>query len=141
MALFKSAVLLEDKPEPVTIKLGHIVEDDKKLLVTITVEMSDKLREVYRQVDDKYRFAPQYTFTKGSQKPTGKIVNDPVQFCHELLNAGYKDSENLVDIPSKKAVLAALRKEIGFAKTLANKFVDLFDNDELFQNEEDDEKN
>jgi hypothetical protein len=141
MALFRAAELLEDKPKLQTVVLGHTVENGKELSVTVTIEVTDKLREAYRNADAKYRFAPRYRFQKGSQVPIGELVNDPVQFCKELLQIGYKDSENLIDKPSKQAVLALLNKEYRFAKTLASKLVDVFERDDLFQDEEDAEKN
>ena len=141
MALFNAAALLEDKPELKTIICDFFRVPKGVEYPTITLEMTDKLRETYRSVDDKYRFAPTYTFKKGSQRPVGKIVNDPVQFCHELLNVGYKDSEGLIDKPSKKAILALLKHEIGFSKKLAAKFVELFEHDNLFQDGEEIEKN
>lgn len=141
MALFNADELLKSDVEPVTLQLGYIEEDGERLPVTITFDVSDKLREAYRKADAQYRYAPRYIFEKGSKVPVGSLANDPVQFCVELLKVGYKDSKNLIDNPSKKAVLAAVRKEISFAKTLAEKLVQFFENDSLFQEEEDELKN
>lgn len=141
MALFNAAVLLEDISEPKIIVCDFFRVPEGVEYPTVTLEMSDKLREAYRQADAKYRFAPRYTFRKGSKVPIGELSNDPVQFCHEILNAGYKDSEGLIDKPSKKAILVLIKREIGFAKKLASKIVELFERDDLFQEEEETEKN
>jgi hypothetical protein len=141
MALFNAAELLEDKPEPKTIVCDFFKIPEGIEYPTITIEMSDKLRDAYRKADAKYRFAPRYTFEKGSRIPTGELSNDPVQFCLEILKVGYKDSEGLIDKPSRKAILALIRRELGFAKKLATKLVELFEHDELFLDEEEIEKN
>ncbi len=141
MALFNAADLLGDDPEDKEIICDFFVVPDGEEYPTVTVTMTDKLRTAYRQADAKYRYAPRYTFKKGSKIPVGELTNNPVQFCHEILNVGYKGSEGLIDEPSKKAILALLKQEPGFSKKLATKFVELFEHDELFEDEEDTEKN
>ena len=141
MALFNAAALLEDVSEEKVIVCDFFLMPEGVSFPTITIDVNSKTREAYRQADNKYRFAPRYVFKKGSKVPVGELSNDPAQFCHDILNVGYKDSEGLIDTPSKKAILALVKREPGFAKKLASKFVELFEHDDLFRDEEDDGKN
>lgn len=141
MALFHAAALLDDAPTLVVVTCDFFKIPDGESYPTIELTMTDRLRDVYRRAEDRYRFAPRYTFGKDSQTPVGEISNDPVQFCYEILKEGYAASEGLIDEPSKKAVLALVKREPGFARKLAAKLVEVFEHDELFQEEASDEKN
>jgi hypothetical protein len=141
MALFNAAILLEDTPEEKIIVCDFFKIPEGEKYPTITILVTNKLRELYQRVDKQYRYAPRYVFEKGSKTPIGELSNNPSQFCYELLKEGYKESEGLIDTPSKKAVLALIKKEPGFVKKLASKLVELFEHDELFQDEEEIEKN
>jgi hypothetical protein len=141
MALFNVHDLLGNEKKTEIIQCDFFSLPEGVDCPTITLEISDKVRETYRVADDKYRFGISYKFKKGQKTPDIDVANDPVQFCHEILNAGYEDSEGLIDEPSKKAVLALLRREPTFARRLAAKLVEIFEHDDLYQEEEDDEKN
>lgn len=140
MALFHAKALLDESPVYATVLCDFFKIPEGEDYPTITLKITNAVREAYRQAEERYRFAPKYTFTKG-KGAVGEITDDPIQFCHEILNAGYEASEGLIDEPTKPIILTLLKREPGFARKLAAKLVTLFEHDDLYQEQGQDEKN
>lgn len=129
MALFNASVLREgNKPHPVDIRLGHIVEKGKELPVILTLNMSKKLMKVFGEADDLYHASPRLPVLSRKEikrrkkrgiQSEAKLVTDHVAFCKMILEAGYLNSQNIVDDPSLEAVIMAIEQEPGFAENLA----------------------
>lgn len=135
MALFKVDDILNDVPESVVIELDFFVLPEGVDAPTLTIEVSDKIRVLAQEAADKYN---NVKIKYHANSPEGIIINKPVQYCHDVLNSCYSDCTGLIDTPSKKAVLALLKKEPQFSKKLAGKLMDAFNHDDLYT---DDKKN
>lgn len=151
MALFKAAALKEgNKAHPVDIRLGHIEEDGKKLPAILTLNMSKKLMEVYQEADDLYHASPRLPVlsrkeAKKRKNVEARMVTNHIAFCRMILEAGYVDSQNLIDKPSKELILLAVEQEPGFAEQLSHSLYYFFSGEGRFQfetgEEEDSKKN
>lgn len=140
MALFNADAILRDDQEDKDVILDFFDVPEGEKTPSITIELNNKTRGIYRRAADKYNNI-RIKYRKGSKLPEGEIINDPVGFCQTILEKAYVGSLNLFDTPSKEAVLALLEKEPKFAKALASKLIDAFEHSELYQDEDDDEKN
>lgn len=137
MALFDADALLRDEDETEVIQLDFLVLPDGMSTPTITMIVNDKIRDVYRKADAKYRTL-KIKYHK-NETPEGVPVSDTTQFCHEILNEAFVSCEGLFDTSNKKALLRLIKRETGFAAKLATKLVEIFEHKTLFV--EDDEKN
>jgi hypothetical protein len=145
MALFKAAALKDgNKPHPVDIRLGHIEEDGKELPVILTLNMSKRLMEVYQEADDLYHASPRLPVlsrkeARKQKKVEARMVTNHIEFCKMILGAGYADSQNLIDKPSKELILLAVEQEPGFAEQLSHSLYYYFSGEGKFQFETDEE--
>ena len=153
MALFNATALREgSKPHPVDIRLGHIVEKGKELPVILTLNMSNKLMKVFVEADDLYHASPRLPVLSRREikrrkrkniQSEAKLVSDHVAFCKAILEAGYLNSQNIVDDPSLEAIIMAIEQEPGFAENLAMSLNYYFKGQDKFAfiGEEETEKN
>ena len=100
--------------------------------------MTDKLRSVFVEADDRYIASPRYSIKDGQE---GRAVNDYPKFCEAILQEGYLESQNILTEPSKEAMIAVVHRELLFAQRLTRKLRECFLNDERLQDMRDDEKN
>ncbi len=139
MALFNAADILRDDQEDRVIELDFFDIPEGAETPSITIEINNRTRNLYRKAADKYNNI-RIKYRKGSKMPEGEIINDPVGFCRMVLERAYIGSLNLFDEPSKEAILALLDKEPKFAKALASRLIDAFENSDLYR-DDNDEKN
>jgi hypothetical protein len=137
MALFSAAAILADEKEERVIELDFFDLPEGQDIPTITIEISNRTREAVRKAADRHSNVL-IQYSKG--RPVGKLVNRPDEYCREVLDAAYLDSEGLVDNPSKEVILKLLKREPRLAKELASKLMETFEHSDLYQDEED-EKN
>lgn len=138
MALFNTEEILDTSPKPVEILLGHLETAEGREPVTVTLRMTDRLREVFVEADDLYIQSPRYSI---KDRGEGRAVNNYPKFCEAILKEGYLESQNILSDPSKEAMIAVVHKELLFAAKLARKLREAFLSDERLKEMEDDEKN
>jgi len=138
MALFDTEAILDQSPKTEEIILGYLETDGKKESVSLTLRVTDTLREKFVEADDKYIASPRYSIKDGSE---GRAVNDFPKFCEVILREGYLESRNILTKPSKEAMLALVHKELLFAARLARKLRAFFLGDDRLLELKDDEKN
>lgn len=151
MALFKAAILQEGKKaHPVEIKLGTTNENGEKVPVILTLNMSEALMDVYKEAEEEYHASTRIPVLSQKEirrrKRKGltteaKIVNDFAAYCKAIIEAGYLNSQNIIDEPTKENMLLAIEQEPGFAKQLAQALNWYFQGNGKFDFMEDDEKN
>lgn len=139
MALFDVDAILSDEQELKTIICDFFDLPEGVDVPTVTVEITGKTRELYSTSVSRYNNL-KIRYRKGKE-PEGVIINEPIKFCHDILNGAYIDSDGLFEAPSKKAILALVKKQPKFAKALSGKLMDAFESSTLYKEEEDDEKN
>jgi len=139
MALFNVNDILADIEETVKILLDCFVIPDGEDIPTISILVNNKARKTAAESLSK-NSGIRLQYRKGNQPPEGVLVDNPVKYCQDVLEECYADSSGLLDMPSKKAVLALLSKQPKFAKVLASKLMKVFESSELYKEAEDDEK-
>ncbi|MCP4568506.1 MAG: hypothetical protein GY841_13090 [FCB group bacterium] len=137
MSLFKAQDILEDKPTPKIIVLDFFKIPEGEDPPMLEIEISRKTIDVFTESLDNHN---NVEISYNGKNPKGKLVSNKIAFCHEVLNASYKDCQGLIDEPSKKAVLALLHQEPLFAKKLAPKLIDAFQNSESYTDDGEEEE-
>ena len=143
MALFKAEDIKGWKPYPIVIECNFFKVPEGEPVPFLTIEMSREAQDVYREVEEQYHFGTEYKASKKGNKKNYEpvVVNDPVKFCHGILKVSYLDSQGIIDEPSKELMLELLPQEPKFTKKLASKLIEIFEHDEKYKEEADDEKN
>jgi len=141
--LFDVQDILNDTEAPKVIALDFFVLPEGTDVPTLTIILNDVTRNIFKQASHKYsgiKDKVRYYRDKG----VGATLNsNPEKFCLMILDVAYKESQGLFEKPSKDGVLALIRKKAKFARLLASKLVEVFEDDDMFRTneEEDDEKN
>ena len=142
MAMFNAEAILARKSEKeheLTLEECFKIPEGEPV-PSITIQVNAEIRKFERRIRNKYNTLELEYRGEGAK---GRMINDPIKYCQEIIKRCYIDSQDLMDNPSKSLLLDIVEQKEDFAVDLASVFIAYFKGAEKAQKDQDelDEKN
>jgi hypothetical protein len=130
MALFTAEDIYSPKDHTETILLDCFIVPDGEPIPTLEIYFTSEIRKLESRAAKKHNgFKMKILIDQGDPQGKGEAtpIDEPQEYCHEILEAAYKDSTGIFKQPTKELILAAIDEKPVFARALASKILECFE--------------